>query len=72
MQRILTTCFRTRRSWAVSAFGAAPGYKNPNDIRGLPEKYGLAAILDKTHNMDGNSKLWVLSVSAAQMDARVG
>ncbi len=39
-------------------FRAAPGYKNQNDARGLPEKYGLAAILDKTNNLDGNSKVW--------------
>jgi len=40
-------------------FRAAPGYKNPNDIRGLPEKYGLASILDQTHNLDGHSKVWI-------------
>lgn len=40
-------------------FRAAPGYKDPYDTRGLSERYGLAAILDKTHNLDGNSKVWV-------------
>ncbi len=39
-------------------FRAAPGYKNPNDARGLPEKYGLAGILDQTHILDGKSKIW--------------
>jgi len=40
-------------------FRAAPGYKNPLDPRGLPEKYGLAGILDRTHVLDGHSKTWV-------------
>jgi len=39
-------------------FRAAPGYKNPSDPRGLPETYCLAAILDQTHNLEGNSKVW--------------
>lgn len=51
--------FPSKEALGGFGFRAAPGYKNPNDIRGLPEKYGLAALLDQTHNMDGNSKLWV-------------
>ena len=39
-------------------FRAAPGYKNPFDTRGLPEKYGLAGILDRTHVLEGSSKAW--------------
>ncbi len=39
-------------------FRAAPGYKNPFDPRGLPEKYGLAGILDRTHVLEGKSKAW--------------
>ena len=40
-------------------FRAAPGYKNPNDKFGFPEKFGLAAVLAKYVNYDSNSDLWI-------------
>jgi prepilin-type N-terminal cleavage/methylation domain-containing protein len=54
----------------TGSFGyrAAPGYKDPTDPRGLPEKYGLAAVLGKSDYygkspqgayLDGQSKVWV-------------
>ena len=53
-------------------FRAAPGYKNPNDSRGLPETYGLAAILDKTHNLDGNGKVWVCAAQPCKWMRELG
>ncbi|HAL45212.1 MAG: hypothetical protein A2Y12_04525 [Planctomycetes bacterium GWF2_42_9] len=51
-----------------ACFRAAPGYKNPTDTRGLPEKFGLAAVLGKSDlwgkspqsaYVDGHSKVWI-------------
>jgi len=50
------------------AFRAAPGYKDAYDPRGLPEMYGLAAVLGKSNYegksppgayLDGQSKVWI-------------
>lgn len=40
-------------------FRAAPGYKNPDDPMGLPERFGMAAVLDENNCIDGTSKIWV-------------
>jgi prepilin-type N-terminal cleavage/methylation domain-containing protein len=54
-----------------SCYRAAPGYKNPTDPRGLPEKFGLAGVLGKSDvwgkspksaYIDGHSKLWVCPI----------
>jgi prepilin-type processing-associated H-X9-DG protein len=40
-------------------FRAAPSYIDPEDNRGLPEIYGLAAVLDAENIIPGTSEVWV-------------
>ncbi len=40
-------------------FRATPGYRDPEDRRGLPEKYGLAAVLGANNCIEANSEIWV-------------
>ncbi len=40
-------------------FRAAPGYKNPEDRRGLEEQFGIAAVLEDYNCIEGGSPIWV-------------
>lgn len=43
------------------SFRATPGYKNPDDPMGLPEKFGLSAVLDNYNCVDSGSNIWICS-----------
>ncbi len=40
-------------------FRVAPGKRDPNDPRSLPERFGLAALLDKAGYLNGQGSVWV-------------
>ena len=40
-------------------FRVAPGMRDPKDPRGLPERFGLAALLDTAGYLQGRSAAWV-------------
>ena len=40
-------------------FRIAPGMRDPRDPRSLPERFGLAALLDKAGYLKGQSPAWV-------------
>jgi len=50
-------------------FRAAPGYKNPADPRSFAENYGLAALLERECEFEGNSDVWICTAQPKWMQS---